>query len=717
MAWGLGLLTGPVIVMPGVTSIAKFGSTPLTGAVTLSEGSNIILTQVGQNIEISGIAFALANGSGTTANGSAVDLGGTLTTNANINGDNTYSTIFSYQTGFRVGDNIYDSTANSTAGFIGFDPTSSIGWIGDYNTAHNGTAIIVDDLNKITKIRVNGPGGGQFMIQDSSLSGASNGYVWTLLDQSTGEGAWTVAPVLPGANISIFTNDAGYLTSVTNISGNAGTATTLQNTRTLWGQNFNGSANVIGSLTAVGDITGGASSMIITAGTGNSRTLILRSTTSGGIATAFLTGNADQTTTFGAGILGTGAWNITGGAGNMTILSGTGNSRTMILQTTTSGGVATTVLTLGANQSATFAGAIIGNTIQTASGALGITPAAGSNLNITLSTTGDFAVNTNQFYVDTSAARVGIGTTTPVNTLHVNGNTSINTTGADHVLNVGGEMRLYDNNGIYYVGASGNNTFKMGFLTSGFYGIGSSNDVSGLKFSSGDSYRPTIFNGEADGANVIGLTVQTTNTISTAGARLFRVLNNATQLLVLMANGNLGIGVTPTRILSLKAGESTALAQVGGVIFDHYTDVGNVGTGEDDLYSDTLAASILATNGDKIEAEYGGTFVSSATATREVKAYFGGTMIFDTGALTLSLSAAWTMFVTCIRVSSSVVRCMVSFTTEGAALAAYTSYTEVTGLTLTNTQVLKITGEAAGVGAATNDIIAKLGSISWFPAA
>lgn len=61
--------------------------------------------------------------------------------------------------------------------------------------------------------------------------------------------------------------------------------------------------------------------------------------------------------------------------------------------------------------------------IITASGALGITPAAGSNLNVTLSTTGDFAVNTNHLYVDTSAGSVGIGTTSPVNLLTVVGTT------------------------------------------------------------------------------------------------------------------------------------------------------------------------------------------------------------------------------------------------------------------------------------------------------
>ena len=57
--------------------------------------------------------------------------------------------------------------------------------------------------------------------------------------------------------------------------------------------------------------------------------------------------------------------------------------------------------------------------ILTASGALGITPAAGSNLNVTLSTTGDFAVNTNQLYVDTSATFVGLGTATPATPLHL----------------------------------------------------------------------------------------------------------------------------------------------------------------------------------------------------------------------------------------------------------------------------------------------------------
>src|SRR6266487_1434502 len=41
-------------------------------------------------------------------------------------------------------------------------------------------------------------------------------------------------------NISQWTNDSGYLTSVTNITGNAGTATALQTARAINGVNFDG---------------------------------------------------------------------------------------------------------------------------------------------------------------------------------------------------------------------------------------------------------------------------------------------------------------------------------------------------------------------------------------------------------------------------------------------------------------------------------------------
>lgn len=175
------------------------------------------------------------------------------------------------------------------------------------------------------------------------------------------------------------------------------------------------------------------------------------------------------------------------------------------------------------------------------------------------------------------------------------------------------------------------------------------------------------------------------------------------------------LGDTPTDDLQLVPRKY--LQSVINPLFDHYTSVGNVTTSETTLYSDTIAANALSNNGDKLSAEYGGTFVDSGTATRQIKIYFGGTAILDTGALTLTLASAWTIYVTIVRVSSSVVRAMVSLTTEGAALAAYTQYTQITALTLTNTQILKITGTAAGVGAATNDIVGTMGNVTFVGAA
>jgi len=93
--------------------------------------------------------------------------------------------------------------------------------------------------------------------------------------------------------------------------------------------------------------------------------------------------------------------------------------------------------------------------IITASGALTVTPAAGSNLNVSLSTTGDFAVNTNHLYVDTSAALVGIGTSSPTGLLDVN-----NTTTKD--ITAGANARVLNVQGSFTAASSGTHARIMG---------------------------------------------------------------------------------------------------------------------------------------------------------------------------------------------------------------------------------------------------------------
>ena len=59
--------------------------------------------------------------------------------------------------------------------------------------------------------------------------------------------AWSNVSGKP-TKVSQFTNDSGYITSSASISGNAGSATKLATSRTIWGQSFNGTSDIAGLL-------------------------------------------------------------------------------------------------------------------------------------------------------------------------------------------------------------------------------------------------------------------------------------------------------------------------------------------------------------------------------------------------------------------------------------------------------------------------------------
>lgn len=165
-------------------------------------------------------------------------------------------------------------------------------------------------------------------------------------------------------------------------------------------------------------------------------------------------------------------------------------------------------------------------------------------------------------------------------------------------------------------------------------------------------------------------------------------------------------------------GRITAAANGAKQLFDHFADAGNTTTSETDLYSDTIPAAQLSANGQKIFSQYAGTFSGAVTATQQLKVYFGGTAIFDSGALAIGVATpSWDITVTIIRESASVVRCSVKIGTSSAALASNVTYTRITGLTLANTQILKVTGTAAGAGALSNQIIASEGYVEFKVAA
>lgn len=280
-----------------------------------------------------------------------------------------------------------------------------------------------------------------------------------------------------------------------------------------------------------------------------------------------------------------------------------------------------------------------------------------------------------------------------------------------------------DANALFFMGASSNEALRM----NSSYGIGWSSSTPNAAGS--DIYISR---------SAAGVMKITTNNATTYGG-----LITATQ--------SVGAGASPTALLHIGAGtasENTAPVKVnagtllttiepltietnangyyassvalnrysgGGSIVDFTSDVNNSGTGETDLFTYTTKASTLAATGEKIIFDIGGTF-NDMTATGQLQFYFGGTNIGNTGALTISATGGWSAKIFIIRTGASTARSLVTVTTPGASTAIYTTETDLTGLTFTNTNIIKVTGTSGGAGGGSGDITAKLGTIFWYGA-
>jgi hypothetical protein len=147
------------------------------------------------------------------------------------------------------------------------------------------------------------------------------------------------------------------------------------------------------------------------------------------------------------------------------------------------------------------------------------------------------------------------------------------------------------------------------------------------------------------------------------------------------------------------AGTSSTFVITPGIIKDFYTDASTSGTGETDLYSYTVPANILATNGDKLLGYY----IINSSANNSIEVYFATSSIglLDIGTNTYKVNFE------IIRVSSTVARCSVSMGNYQNVF-----YTELTSKDWTTTNILKVTGTAL-----TGTVTARFGSIEYKPAA
>lgn len=161
------------------------------------------------------------------------------------------------------------------------------------------------------------------------------------------------------------------------------------------------------------------------------------------------------------------------------------------------------------------------------------------------------------------------------------------------------------------------------------------------------------------------------------------------------------------------AGTNTASSGIaaGGTKKTDITPVGNVGGGTDDLISYTIPASVLGTNGDKIEWTAFGTF--GATTTADITCNYGGTTLFSASSLSAANNDSWEAHGTITRTGATAQVATSSFEASlGGTVTKKQAYT-APAETLSGTVVLKCTGTSSN--ATDNDIVQKALTVNWFP--
>ena len=154
--------------------------------------------------------------------------------------------------------------------------------------------------------------------------------------------------------------------------------------------------------------------------------------------------------------------------------------------------------------------------------------------------------------------------------------------------------------------------------------------------------------------------------------------------------------------LSILAGgaANTQPATVGGRIAEQVTDVGNVGTGEDNLYAPSIAANTLNRDGRTLMVR-GTVEVAGAPGgtTQTLKVKFGATTIFT---LVIALGIKVEFGVRIIRTAAATQRTTYWWISSGGtADMDYGTAAE----TLSGAVTLAITGESATGAPANNDIV------------
>lgn len=138
------------------------------------------------------------------------------------------------------------------------------------------------------------------------------------------------------------------------------------------------------------------------------------------------------------------------------------------------------------------------------------------------------------------------------------------------------------------------------------------------------------------------------------------------------------------------------------------TDVGNVGTGVDDLITYSIEAGKLAADGDYLEFTMTFDFAANAN-NKQITVVYGGTTIYASGAGAQN-DGSMEIKGTIIRTGAATQRITFSQINNGTIFTDYADYITATE-TLSGAVVLKATGE----GTSNDDLIQKILIVKYFP--
>ena len=142
-------------------------------------------------------------------------------------------------------------------------------------------------------------------------------------------------------------------------------------------------------------------------------------------------------------------------------------------------------------------------------------------------------------------------------------------------------------------------------------------------------------------------------------------------------------------------------------IYINSNSVGNVGIGEDTIYSYSIDGNSLNNNGEAILADCVGIFAASLNNKR-LRVKYGGTTIFDSGSLAITAATDWSLKVRIMRTGAATQKCSVEMSSSSAVLSSSSDYSTATE-TLSGAVVFTVTAEAT----TDNDIVGEFIKVFW----